>query len=106
MLDRTILFDQHNAIRFRSHPEIRATVFEQVDNSPAVQSRHTGFIKNAEAGSVETDQAIEGCEPKVSFLALHHREHHARWEVQFAGTRWKFANDVRRIGKSEIIGCG
>src|ERR1017187_4304322 len=70
--DFSILHQRH-AGRVRSDPKIRVTVFEQINNPVAVQTRRVVLIENGETVSVKTHQAVERAEPEVTILGLNHR---------------------------------
>src|ERR1039458_534538 len=70
--DFSILHQRHPR-RVRSDPKIRVTVFKQINDPVAVQTRRVVLIENSETVSVKTHQAVECSEPKISIPGLNHR---------------------------------
>ena len=98
------ILHQHQPGRIRSDPKIRVTVFKQVNDPVAVQTRRIVFIEYGEMISIKTHQAIECSEPKISIPGLNHRNDHIPRQPFLAGPDIHDERQIRRVGRAR--GCG
>jgi len=101
--DFPILYQGHTR-RVRSDPQIRVTVFKQINDPVTVQARRVVLVENGETVSVKTHQTVECAEPEITIPGLNHGDDGVFRKPLLAGPNIHNERQTRLVGRARRRG--